>query len=244
MKSELSNLIELQKTDVRIRQLKENIETADERRAALEEEFEKHASSIREIQNTRDEAQAKRAEFETKITEAKTGLKRANRNLKAAQDQQQYEAAMKEIASLDKQVSKHETGILENMETIEEAEKVLDERSDEVDNLESDWESKQAAFEKKLRSNKRESNKLRKLRLEVFSKVAPKLAAVYDRLVTRSRDGVGVAEVKDNACSACYIALRKQMVVNLKITNEIITCENCTRILYLVVEEEIEAATS
>jgi len=236
--------VELQKTDTEIRQLKENIETAQERRATLEEEFEKHASSIREIQNKRDEAKASRAEFEAHIAEAKTGLDRANRNLKAAQDQQQYEAAMRETDVLNKQISKYETGILETLETIEEAEKVLEERADEVNNLESDWESKQTEFDKKLKSDKRKFNKLSKERQSVFENVTPRLASIYDRLVRRSRDGIGVAEIKDNACSACFMALRKQMLVDLKTTDEIITCESCTRILYLNQEEQVEATAS
>ena len=244
MKSELGTLVELQKTDTRIRHLKENIETADERRAILEEEFEKHASSIREIQTTRDDARAKRAEHEASIAESKTGLERANRNLKAAQDSQMYEAAMREIDVLDKQISKHETGILECMEAIEEAEKVLEERAEEVKNLDSDWEAKQAEFEKELANDKREFNKLTKERDAVSAAVAPRLAAVYNRLVTRSRDGIAVAEVIEDACSACFIKLRKQIVVDLRTTEEIITCENCTRILYVTHEEQIEATAS
>ncbi len=244
MKSELGTLVELQKTDTRIRQLKENIDTADARRATLEEEFEKHASSIREIQNTRDDARAKRAEHEASIAEANTGLERANRNLKVAQDSQMYEAAMREIDVLNKQVSKHETGILECMETIEEAEKVLEERSEEVKNLDSDWEAKQAAFDKELKKNRREFNKLTKERDAVSDEVTPRLAAVYNRLVTRSRDGIAVAEVIEDACSACFMKLRKQMVVDLRTTEEIITCENCTRILYVIHEEQIEATAS
>lgn len=244
MKSELSNLIELQKTDTRIRQLRKTIETAGERRAILEEEFEKHASFIREIQNNRDKARAKRAELEVQIEEVKISLERANRNLTTAQDQKQYEAAMREIDTLNKQISKLETGVLENMETAEEAEKVLDERADEVKNLESDWEKTQKEFDDELTSNKKESEDLTKERETVFAKVTPKIASVYDRLVKRSRDGIGVAEVKDNACSACFMSLRKQMIVDLKITSEIITCESCTRILYINNEEQIEATAS
>ena len=244
MKSELGTLVELQKTDTRIRQLKENIETADERRATLEEEFEKHASSIREVQKRRDDARAKRAEHEASIAEAKTGLDRANRNLKAAEDSQMYEAAMREIDVLNKQVSKHETGILECMEIIEEAEGVLEERAEEVTNLDSDWEAKQSAFDKELKKHKRKFNKLTKERNSVSAEVTPRLAAVYNRLVTRSRDGIAVAEVLDNACSACYMKLRKQIVVDLKTTEEIITCENCTKILYVTHEEQSEATAS
>lgn len=244
MKSELSTLIELQKTDTRIRQLNENIETAKERRATLEEEFEQHAFSIREIQNNRDEARAKRAEIEAHIAEAKTSLERANRNLTTAQDQKQYEAAMREIDVINKQISKHETDILENMEVYEAAEKTLEERSEEVNNLEGNWKKTQAEFDKELKANKAELNKLTKEREKVFAEVSPTLASVYDRLVTRSRDGIAVAEVIDEACSACFMKLRKQILVDLKTTSEIFTCENCTKIMYVVNEDQSEAVAT
>ena len=242
MKSDLSKLVELQKTDSRIRELKVIIESADERRADLEQEFEKHASSIREIQNNQSGAEAKRSEFEAGIGEAKAGLERANRNLTTAQDQKQYEAAMREIDSLNKQVSKHETGILEQMEIIDEAKGILEERSEEVANLDSDWESKQKKFAAALRKDKRELKKLENERAGVFDEIAPRLAAVYNRLITRSRDGIAVAEVVEGACSACFMSLRKQMIVLLRTTDEIYTCESCTRILYINHEEQSEAS--
>ncbi|MEZ5346920.1 MAG: C4-type zinc ribbon domain-containing protein [Pyrinomonadaceae bacterium] len=244
MKSELGTLIELQKTDTRIRQLNENIETANERRANLEEEFEQHAFSIREIQTNRDAARAKRAELEAHIAEAKSSLERANRNLTTAQDQKQYEAAMREIDSINKQISKHETEILENMEIYEAAEKTLEERAEEVNNLEGNWKKTQAEFDTELENNKTELESLKKERERVFAEVSPRLASIYDRLVTRSRDGIAVAEVIDESCSACFMKLRKQILVDLKTTSEIHTCENCTRIMYVVNEDQTEAVAS
>ena len=238
MKSELGILVELQKTDTRLRELRENIETAEQRRADLEQEFEEHASSIRDIQKRRDDAKEAKTSFEAKVAEVNTGLERANRNLKNSQDNQQYEAAMKEVDSLNKQHSKHETGILESMEIIEETEGVLAERADEVTNLESDWEEKQRKFRNAFNADKREFKKLSEEREGVFVQVSPKLAAVYNRLVTRSRDGIAVAALKDGSCSACNMSLRKQMIVELKTTDQILTCESCTRILYVAPEEE------
>ncbi|HEX8249685.1 MAG TPA: hypothetical protein VF599_16020, partial [Pyrinomonadaceae bacterium] len=90
MKSELEKLVELQKTDTNIRKLKKAIETADERRAAIEQEFEQHASSIREIQTRSETAKAERDRLEAQIAENKTYLERADRNLKNAQNQKEY----------------------------------------------------------------------------------------------------------------------------------------------------------
>ncbi len=246
VKSELSKLVELQKTDSRIRELKENIDTAEERRAGLEQEFEQHASSIREIQDKKKEAQTRKSELEAKIAEAKTGLERANRNLTTASDTKQYEASMRETDALNKQVSGFETKILAELETISEVDTVLEERAEEVKNLESDWKKTQKKFDKELAKNKREFNKLSKQRKAVFEEVSPRLAAVYNRLITRSRDGIGVAEVVEGSCSACFMKLRKQLIVQLKTTDEIMTCENCTRILYVdhSDEEQSEATAT
>ncbi len=68
MQSELDKLVELQKTDTNIRRLKSSIESAEQRRASIEQEFEQHASSIREIQGRRDAAQTGRADLEKQIS--------------------------------------------------------------------------------------------------------------------------------------------------------------------------------
>ena len=86
MRAELDKLIDLQKTDTNIRRLKQSIETAEKRRAEIEQEFEQHAFSIREIQSRRDKLHAKRADLEKQIAENKTYLERADRNLKHAQN--------------------------------------------------------------------------------------------------------------------------------------------------------------
>jgi hypothetical protein len=81
VQSELDKLVELQKTDTNIRRLKSTIESAEQRRASIEQEFEQHASSIREIQGRRDAAQTGRADLEKQIAENKIYIERADRNL-------------------------------------------------------------------------------------------------------------------------------------------------------------------
>ena len=77
----------------------------------------------------------------------------------------------------------------------------------------------------------------------VFSTLPPQLASVYNRLAQRSRDGIAVAEVVNGSCSACFMALRPQMLVEVRRGGQIITCESCTRILYFPgKEEQSEAA--
>jgi len=241
--SELEKLIELQKTDTNIRKLKQAIESAEQRRVSIEQEFERHASSIREIQARRDQAQTARADLEKQIAESKTYLARADRNLKGSQNQKEYETAMRENDALQKQISALETQVLERMTEIEEVEKVLAERSDEINSLEANRAAALKDFDKGIAANRKEFEAETAKRHEVFITLPAQKAAVYNRLAQRSRDGIAVAEVVGGSCSACFMKLRPQMQVELKTSDRIMTCESCTRILYITPAADAKAVS-
>lgn len=244
VKAELEKLIELQKTDTNIRRLKQQIETAEQRRAEIEQEFEKHASSIREIQGRRDKLNAERADLEKQIADNKTYLERADRNLKHAQNQKEYETAMREIDALQKQIAAFETQIVEKMTAVEEVEKELEERAEEINSIDSKREAALSEFDAELAANKSEFDSETKNRETVFTTLPTQLASVYNRLAQRSRDGIAVAEVVNGSCSACFMSLRPQMQVEVKKGEQIITCESCTRILFIPSKPEVSEATS
>lgn len=245
MKAELEKLIELQKTDTNIRKLKRSLETAEERRAGLEQEFEQHAFSIREIQGKRDAMNTARADLERQIAENKTYLERADRNLKHAQNQKEYETAMRETDALQKQVAALETQTLEKITATEEVEKELAERAEEISTLDAKREAALKEFDTAIQADRKELATELDLRNEVFVTLPDRLAAVYDRLAQRSRDGIAVAEVINGSCSACFMSLRPQMQLEVKRGDQIITCESCTRILYIPNKEaQSEASAS
>lgn len=243
MIADLNKLIELQKTDTNLRRLRKLLETAEARRAEIEQEFELHAFSIREIQSRREDLTNKRADLERQIAENKTYLERADRNLKHAQNQKEYETAMREIDSLQKQIATFETQIVESLEEVEGVEKELGERADEIANLDSKRDAGLREFDSAAAKNKAEFKRETERRKTAFATLPPRLAAVYDRLAQRSRDGIAVAAVVNGSCSACYMSLRPQAFLNVKRGDEITLCENCTRILY-VPKREAEASAS
>lgn len=243
MKAELEKLIDLQRTDTNIRRLKKSIETAEERRASIEQEFEQHAFSIREVQGTRDRLQTERADLERQIAENKTYLERADRNLKHAQNQKEYETAMRETDAIQKQIAAFETQVIERMTSIEEVEKELESRADEINSLDAKRDLALSEFDAEIATNRAELDDELKRRNEVFVTLPVQLASVYNRLAQRSRDGIAVAEVVNGSCSACFMSLRPQMQVMVRKGDQIITCESCTRILFIPAVESRAAVT-
>ena len=241
MIAELDKLIELQRTDTNLRRLKNLLDTADERRAEIEQEFDEHAFSVREIQNRRDDLHAKRADLERQIAENKTYLERADRNLKHAQNSKEYETAMRETDALQKQIAAFETQIVETMEELEAVEKEIEERADEINTVDSKRGEALQEFEDALAADRAEHESESARRAAAFAQRPGRLAAVYDRLAQRSRDGIAVAEVVNSSCSACNMSLRPQVMLNVKRGDEIVVCENCSRILFMP-KREAEAS--
>ena len=242
MKAELEKLVALQLSDTKIKHLKKSIETVPKRRVSLEQEFEARAFEIRELQKNRDEANAERMRLETELAAANTSLERADRNLKQSQNQKQYEAAVREKGTLEKQISDFETKLLENSEAVETAEKALAERADEINSIETERAESLKKFEKETEKERKELDAEQKRRETLFADLPKNLASIYNRLVTRIRDGVAVAEVRNGACSACHMSLRPQMLVDIKVGTQIKTCESCNRILYVAPTETAQTA--
>ena len=232
MKAELQQLVALQNLDTSIRKLQAELEAIPQRRAEIESQFDQRAFEIRGLENARDEARHARTRLETEVGEQRIRVERAERNLMSSKKQDEYTAAIREADAARKQITTLETQILEQMEALEQAEAALTERAAEIASLNSDREASLQRFDEETRQ---QADKLATSRTERERLVAalPKaMGAQYVRIVARIRDGIAVAEARNGACMACFMALRPQAMAQVRRGDEIVTCENCNRILY------------
>ena len=241
MKAELQKLIALQNLDTTIRKLEKDQQAIPERRAEIEREFDQRAFEIRALENRRDEARHTRARLETEVVEQRTRAERAERNLMSSKKQDEYTAAIREADAARKQISALETQILEQMEQLEQADTALKERADEIASLKSDREAKLKAFDEETSTIADRLVTARKEREEVFANLPKQMSVLYARIGARIRDGVAVAEARNRSCSACFMSLRPQVMAEVRRGEEIITCDNCGRILYVVPAETLQA---
>jgi predicted nucleic acid-binding Zn-ribbon protein len=230
--ADLQQLVALQNLDSSIRKLQTELEAIPQRRAEIEKEFDQRAFEIRSLENQRDEARHTRVRLETEVGEQKQRVERAERNLMSSRRPDEYTAAIREADAARKQISTIETQILEQMEALEKAEGSLNERADEIASLNSDRDARLSAFDEET---KQQADKLahdRSERDQLANSLPKQTAALYARISKRIRDGVAVAEAKNGACTACFMALRPQVMAEVRRGAEVITCDNCNRILY------------
>ena len=241
MKAELQKLIALQNLDTNIRRLETEQQAIPERRAEIEREFDQRAFEIRALESRRDEAKHIRARLENEVVEQRGRAERAERNLMSSKKQDEYTAAIREADAARKQISALETQILEQLEQLEQAEASLKERADEIASLNSDRESRLKAFDDETGTIGERLATARKERDEVFANLPKAMSGMYTRIKTRIRDGVAVAEARNRSCTACFMSLRPQVMAEIRRGEEVITCDNCGRILYFVPTDSLQA---
>jgi uncharacterized protein len=244
VKAELQQLVALQNLDSSIRKLQKDLEAIPERRAEIEGEFDQRAFEIRALENRRDEARHSRVQLETEISEQRVRAERAERNLMSSKKQDEYTAAIREADAARKQISTLETQTLEQMEALEKAEAALNERADEIASLNSDREARLKSFDEETAVQAKQLEAERAERERLVASLPKNLSALYNRISARIRDGVAVAEARNGACMACYMALRPQAMAEVRRGEEIVTCDNCNRILYHASTDTSPASSS
>jgi predicted nucleic acid-binding Zn-ribbon protein len=244
VKAELQQLVTLQNLDTSIRRLQTEIEAIPQRRAEIENQFDQRASEIKRMENARDIAKHERSRLEKEIADQRAKAERADRNLMSSKKPEEYTAAIREADAARKQISQFETQILEQMEALDKAEAELQERASEIASLNSDREARLRDFDVETRQQSTQLETARAERNHLFSSLPKALSAVYNRISLRIRDGIAVAEARNGACTACFMALRPQMMAEVRRGEEIITCDHCNRILYYVPADQASAPAS
>ena len=243
MKAELAQLIALQNADKNIRTLQAEIESIPQRRAEIEREFDQRAFEIRAMEERRDAAFHERSGLEKEIFEQKQRAERADRNLMAAKKPDEYTAAIREADAARKQISALETQVLEQMEAFDTAEKELAERAPEVEKLRGEMQASFKTFDEQAKAKQEQLDQGRAEHERLLRELPKTTSTLYNRISARIRDGIAVAEARNGACTACFMALRPQIMADVRRGTEVITCDNCNRILYYEPANAAQPAT-
>jgi len=244
VKAELKQLVALQKTDISIRQLQAALDAIPHRRAEIEREFDQRAFEFKAIETRRDEAREKRARLDAELAQMRAHAEKAERDLMSSTNEKAYTAAIREVDAARKHISTLETQILEQMEASEQAEKDIGQHEPEIANLRAELEERLKAFDEQTRMQTEELTVARAGRDRLLADLPKSMGMLYNRISTRIRDGIAVAEARHGSCTACLMTLRPQVMAQVRRGDEIIICDNCNRILYYVPTEQAQHAPS
>ena len=231
MNAQLSPLIELQKLDLRIADLKEQ-------RRKIPERLEMNEAPLREAKRVFQEASAsvdalvkerRSHEKDLEAHEDRIGLMKD----RAAQlkTNQEYQAHLFEVELANKKRGEIEEKILMAMEQIEQTQRMITDAQVKLKESEALFTKEKSTLDEKDRVLAAELAELEIRQKHLSGQVEKSLLSRYNKLKSTRKDQA-LALIKDGICVGCRLQLPPQLVSQVKRGEEVHTCPYCYRILY------------
>ena len=231
MNADLERIIALQKLVSAAHDAERRLADEPERARALEARLDAARGAVATAKERLAENQNARRGVEKDVALHQGRLSKFREQAMAVKTNQEYHAVQKEIGFAQGEIKTIEDRILELM--VE-----ADDLTSLVKLAETALASEQKAVEAERREMASELAGLRSSleriateRAEVVRGLNPHALAVFE-LVSRRRNGVGVAQARDGICTVCHVRLRPQVFNNVLRNDQIIQCDSCQRILY------------
>ena len=231
MNPDLRNLIALQDLELNITGLQKQVSEIPDKIQKFESELTRlRAEHDAEVANSKELANRKRS-LEGEVEMLQTKLSRLKDQLMTVKTNKEYTAMLHEIQMAEDHIRQEEDKILDIMEKTEDMEQHLK-------NAEKELLGKTAGIQEEMRKTQdsapRLESELARLQQEkasMESRIESELLARY-RKIAKACKGVALAEARDELCSACHIRIRPQIYAELLRTDNIYSCDSCSRILF------------
>ncbi|HOE68694.1 MAG: putative zinc ribbon domain protein [Candidatus Omnitrophica bacterium ADurb.Bin314] len=227
----IESLKRAQSFDSEIHQTRLLLAEIPESRAALARELESKRVHLTIIEQTQKDMQLKLKEKEIELAQKEAQIKKLDGQLSQIKTNKEYNALLQEIASLKADNSLLEEEIIRKMDEVEAVKDEVLKEKDRFAGITREHQAKDQELvnqEKNLQSRLQEITKQRQ---EIIGQLPPEVGDLYNRIVQK-KEGLALAPVSGEFCSACQMQLRPQVINELQIGEQIITCENCSRILF------------
>ncbi len=239
MNSQLQYLIDLQKFDLRMFQIRDQQRTIPDLIASAESPLREIQNQLQILRNTGESLVNQRRSAERELAIQDEQLQKVRSRLSELKTNKEYQAHLYEIELARKKKDSIEENVLEMMEKVEENQKAISELEGQVAETEKAFEVEKTRLESELASLTDELTRLSNEQEALASSVEKTLLQRYNRLKTL-RKGFAVAQVNDSACSGCRLQLPPQLVAEVKRGDELLDCSYCHRILYMAHHLEVE----
>ncbi len=223
----------LQDRQQKIRQIQNETRTLPLQKKQLEEQLAANAANLEAIKQKARLVEVDRKKMELDVGTRTTSIARLKTQQYETRKNDEFQALGHEIERYEKEISQIEDQELELMEQADKLkaeiaaeEKKTNAAKESINRQLTDLEAKGTTLQKRL-------GELNTERTEIAAKIDEDVLNRFERLFASKGDAAIVA-LEHEVCTGCHMKVTTQTVVQVKAGKEIVSCEQCGRILYVV----------
>ena len=232
MHSELEQLLILQDRDQKIRQIRTEIETVPLRRSSLETQLAASRASVEGLKQRARQVEIDRKRLELDVGTRTETISRLKTQQYQTRKNEEFRAIGHEIERYENEIRKIEDDELELMVLADKVKADLAEEEKKATAAQNSIARQTADLEEKSKALESQLQGLSKERSELAGKIDEDLLGRFERLF-KSKGDAAVVAVEHGVCTGCHMKVTTATAAQVKAGKEIVSCENCGRILYL-----------
>ena len=237
--------MQVQSVDLRLNDVRARLATFPKKLADLDARIaaahgEVDRSKAAQLATTKD-----RKKYELDVEQWKEKVRKYKDQTSQIKTNEAYKALQHEVQMAEAEIAKAEDRLLEQMVASEEYDrriKASEKALKEVEEIASD---ERAKVEAEKAASEKEFAELNAERERLAAEIPEDMRDHYER-IAKKHNGVSLAEVRDEKCTACGMRVRPHVFQEMRRANseQMFHCETCTRILYYVEPAAAPAAAS
>jgi predicted nucleic acid-binding Zn-ribbon protein len=233
VKEQIRKIIELQKVDGEIHNLKIELKEKPVVLAELKEGFELCKSALATLEEKLKGVQVARKEKELELKTKEDEIAKANAQLSQIKTNKEYTAKISEIEHIKADKSIAEEKILMSYDESDAVNVEIKKEKVKVDEEEKKYSAKKKETEASIKVIEDRIKVLDSQRSQATDGIDPSFLSRYERIL-RHKDGIAIVPVQnEGSCGGCHMNVTPQQINAIKMQKELVECEMCSRIFYL-----------
>jgi len=230
-------LVALQNVDAEIYDLKRQLEEKPEFLKSLQDQFETKKIKLHQLEEQHKAIQLDRKAKEGDLQAKDAAIAKANTQLSQIKNNKEYMAKIGEIESIKADKSIIEEKIIVAYDEADNIKSQIEKEKNVVQQEEQKYLQAKKSIDDEVKKIEQRIRELGVQRGALLPQINPAFLRRYERILA-NKAGLAIVSVQGHSCGGCYMNVPAQVINEIKMYDKLISCEMCSRILYLKEDED------
>lgn len=231
MKEQLALLIELQKMESTAGSIAVRKKDLPVQMAELETKYKEYHADVETEREQLEGLRKRRRDKDGQLRIGQETLKRARERLLDVKTNKEYQSVLKEIETFETKNSHMEDEIIFLLDELDLLEKAVKTKEEELEAQCRRYEEEKTKMTEELSSLVGELDVCVRKSGELKEMISADILRKYEQIKNAKR-GVAVASCWKEICHGCHMSIPPQLYNELQKSVVLVTCPNCSRIIY------------
>lgn len=234
-RQDIETLVKLQEAETEIVRLQDVLKEVEKQKSKLSRKLLQFEDALQNNKQALEAAHKACRDMEIEIQVVDARIIKSNENLRMVRTNKEYQVLLREVDDNKKRKDALETELLEYLEEKDKSDQLVNESQKDYLQIKEQIEAEQEKIEQQSVDDKEDLNNYQRQQEKIGKHMDSFLMNRFSK-ISKMNGGQAVVQVRNEVCMGCFMNIPPQLFIEVQRVNSLITCPQCSRILYHVSE--------